>query len=302
MGGKTSRCGRAATVDPPPRLRRVPPVAGGDGYREVSRRQWDAVAPAWYAWRHTVERWLGRATELMLDAARVGHGVRVLDVAAGAGGQSIAAARRGARVVAIDFSAALLAVAARVAEEATVQLETLVRDGEQLGIATGSVDAVISRLGFQYFADPVQGVREAFRVLRPGGRFSAITFTTAGRNGFVAVPVGILRAAAGREPPAPGAPGPFALADGRFEAALAAAGFVEVTGQAIPAPLRLASAAECIRFEQEAFGALRELAAVLPPARGAEVWGEVEDALASFVEDGRFAAPCELQLVSAVRP
>ena len=63
-------------------------------YKITTRQQWEDAAGAWHRWGPTLEAWLGEATEQMLDAARVGPGSRVLDVAAGAGGQTILAARR----------------------------------------------------------------------------------------------------------------------------------------------------------------------------------------------------------------
>ena len=63
-------------------------------YKETTRAQWQDAAAAWHAWGPTLEDWLGEATALMLDAAGVTAGSAVLDVAAGAGGQTLAAARR----------------------------------------------------------------------------------------------------------------------------------------------------------------------------------------------------------------
>ena len=59
-------------------------------YKVTTRQQWEEAAGAWHRWGPTLEAWLGDATERMLDAASVGPGSRVLDVAAGAGGQTIA--------------------------------------------------------------------------------------------------------------------------------------------------------------------------------------------------------------------
>jgi 2-polyprenyl-3-methyl-5-hydroxy-6-metoxy-1,4-benzoquinol methylase len=72
-------------------------------YKETTRQQWQEAALAWHRWDPVFDRWLGPATELMLDLAGVGAGTRVLDVAAGSGGQSIAAAQRGAVVLATDI-------------------------------------------------------------------------------------------------------------------------------------------------------------------------------------------------------
>ena len=63
-------------------------------YKTTTRAQWEGAAEAWHRWGPAIERWLGTATQRMLDGANLDPGGRVLDVAAGAGGQSIAAARR----------------------------------------------------------------------------------------------------------------------------------------------------------------------------------------------------------------
>src|SRR3954462_2718881 len=76
-------------------------------YKDTTRAQWEDAAAAWHAWGPTLEDWLGEATGLMLDTAGITAGARVLDVAAGAGGQSIAAARRvgpSGHVLATDIS------------------------------------------------------------------------------------------------------------------------------------------------------------------------------------------------------
>jgi len=103
-------------------------------YKQSTREQWQETAEAWDRWGPRLERWLGPATQLMLDQAGVGPGARVLDLAAGAGGQSIAAAKRvGPRgsVLATDISPAILdyaAAAARRAGLANVEVREL--DGE----------------------------------------------------------------------------------------------------------------------------------------------------------------------------
>src|SRR5690242_3642789 len=63
-------------------------------YKTTTRTQWQDAAAAWHRWGPTIEDWLAAATDRMLDAAGVTTGSRVLDVAAGAGGQTLAAARR----------------------------------------------------------------------------------------------------------------------------------------------------------------------------------------------------------------
>src|SRR4051794_39942085 len=80
-------------------------------YKESTREQWQAAAEAWNRWGPQLERWLGPATEVMLDLAGVGRDARVLDIAAGSGGQTLAAARRvgpAGRVLATDVAPAIL--------------------------------------------------------------------------------------------------------------------------------------------------------------------------------------------------
>src|SRR5690349_23124314 len=89
-------------------------------YKTTTRTQWQDAAAAWHRWGPTIEDWLAAATDRMLDAAGVTTGSRVLDVAAGAGGQTLAAARRAGptgHVLATDIAPAILAYAAKAASD-----------------------------------------------------------------------------------------------------------------------------------------------------------------------------------------
>jgi SAM-dependent methyltransferase len=277
-------------------------------YKETTRRQWDEAAEAWDRWGPLLERWLGESTELMLDRAGVRPGARVLDVAAGAGGQTIAAARRvgpDGRVLATDISAGILEYAAREAALAGLaNVATSVADGEALDVEAGFYDAVISRLGLIYFPDRGRALAGMVRALRPGGRLSAIVYSTPERNGFFSGPVAIVRRSAQLGPPAPGQPGPFSLGgDGVLAGALRDAGLVDVEVHAVPAPLRMASAAECARFERESFGALHQMLAGLDDRERAHAWDEVAAELARFERaDGSFEGPCELLVGAGTKP
>ncbi len=277
-------------------------------FKSTTRAQWQEAARAWHDWGPAIEDWLGDATGRMLDDANLTSGARVLDVAAGAGGQTLTAARRvgpSGHVLATDISPAILEFAAGEAErEGLTNVETLEADGEDLSaLPDGSFDAAISRVGLIYFPDQHRALTEICRTLRPGGRLSAVVYSTPDRNGFFAVPVGIIRRIAGLPAPAPGLPGPFSLgAPGVAEAAYAAAGLVDVSVTAVPSPVRMSTAAECARFERESFGALHQMLSGLEPDRRAEAWREVEDALAQFETADGFVGPCEMLVVSGTRP
>ena len=259
-------------------------------YKESTREQWQQAAEAWHRWGPTFEAWLGGATELMLDRCGVADGTRVLDVAAGAGGQSLAAARRGAAVLATDISEAILAFAADEARRAGLaSVATHVADGESLGVEPASFDAAISRLGLMYFPDKAGSLDEVRRALRPGGRAGAIVFAEPEANGFFSIPIRIIRERAQLPPPAPGLPGPFSATG--VGALLEEAGFADVEVTRVEAPLRLASAADCARLERESFGALHVMLAGLDPAERDDVWREVEEALRQFEGPYRLRRP-----------
>jgi len=276
-------------------------------YKITTKQQWEDAAEAWHRWGPVLEAWLGRATEIMLDAAGVRAGSRVLDVAAGAGGQTLSAARRvgsDGRVVATDISPAILRYAAAAAADAGLTtVETVEADGENLdGLATGGFDAVVSRVGLIYFPDQQRALTGMRRALRPGGRIAAIVYSTPDRNEFFSVPVSIIRSRAQLPPPQPGQPGPFSLGGpGVLESALTRAGFTDVTVRAVPAPVRLASAAECVRFERESFGALHQMLAGVPADQRPAVWEEIEKALVRFETPSGFVGPCELLVASGAR-
>jgi len=242
----------------------------------------------------------------MLDMAEVREGQRILDVAAGAGEQTLVAARRvgpTGSVLATDISANILAFAQQSAREAgLVNVETRVLDGENLDLAEGSFDAVISRVGLIYFPDQHRALSGMKRVLKPGGRVAAITYSTPDRNKFFSVPVGIIRRRANLPPPLPGQPGPFSLGSpGVLEAAFAKAGFRDIEVRLVPSPLCLPSAAECVRFERESFGALHQMLAGVPEAERPSVWSEIEAELRAFEGAEGFVGPCEMVVAVGIK-
>jgi ubiquinone/menaquinone biosynthesis C-methylase UbiE len=269
-------------------------------YKETTHQQWQAAAEAWHRWGPTLAAWLGPATGTMLDMAGVGQGSRVLDVAAGAGEQTLVAARRvgpAGRVLATDISANILEFAAAAARaEGLAHVDTRVMDGEDLGaLEAASFDAVISRVGLIYFPDQQKALTGMRRALVPGGRIAAIVYSTAASNPFFSIPISIIRRRAQLPPPLPGQPGPFSLGGpGVLEEAYRKAGFNDVEVRTVSAPLRMASAAECVRFEQESFGALHQMLSGLSPAERQETWREIEGELARFEGATGFEGPCEL--------
>ena len=269
-------------------------------YKQSTLQQWESAAEAWHRWGSLLSEWLGTATESMLDMADIGQGSRVLDVAAGAGDQTISVARRvgpKGRVLATDLSPGILEFAAQRAREAALDnVDTLELDGENLAeLEPDSFDAVISRVGMIYFPDQQRALAGMRHALKEGGKVAAMVYSTAENNAFFSVPVSIIRRRANLPPPLAGQPGPFSLGgDKVLEQAFIKAGFKDVAVKAVDAPLRVVSAAECLKFERESFGALHQMLSGLTGDEKDQAWQEIEDRLREFEGEDGFKGPCEL--------
>jgi SAM-dependent methyltransferase len=276
-------------------------------YKATTRQQWQEYASGWNAWAPLLETWLGEATERMLDFAAVTAGSRVVDVAAGAGGQTLAAARRvgpTGSVLATDISPEILRFAAQAATAAGHDnVSTRELDGELLReLPAESFDAAISRVGLIYFPNRHEALTGIRHALRDGGRFATVTYSTAESNAFFSLPVSLIRERAHLPAPEPGQPGPFSLADPQtLSEELTRAGFGDVEVEIVDAPVEVASAAECVRFERESFGALHQMLGSLSRDEQEAVWKEIEEGLGQFETAAGFSGPCELVIAAATR-
>jgi len=242
----------------------------------------------------------------MLDGAAIKSGCKVVDIAAGDGGQSVAAAYRvgpSGEVLATDIAPEFVRLANVVASRMKLaQLRAEVMDAEALDLPDGQFDAAISRLGLMYLADLAKGLAEIKRVLRPGGRVSAVVFTTAEKTPFFSIPVQMIRNKRGLPSPLPGQPGPFSLGAPRlFAERLRTAGFRDVEEKIIDVPLRFASAKECLRWRREASGTMLQMLNGLDEAAKQAIWVEIEEILRRFETPSGFEFPCQLLVCSAVR-
>jgi SAM-dependent methyltransferase len=283
------------------------PVFDPIKYKQTTLQQWNSAAEAWHRWGPLLSRWLGPATDTMLDMAGVSAGHRVLDVAAGAGEQSLTAAKRVGKtghVMATDLSPNILEFAATTARlEGFDNVSTRAVDGEALTeLEAEPFDAVISRVGLIYFPDQQKALTGMHHHLKNGGKVAAMVYSTAERNKFFSVPVSIIRRRAKLPPPLPGQPGPFSLGDKEtLETAFRNAGFKDIQVATIDAPVRLASANECLQFEQESFGALHQMLSGLTAMEQDEAWDEIEQALQEFECNGQFEGPCEMLVAVGTR-
>jgi len=276
-------------------------------FKQTTREQWDGAAAGWNDHAPQIAAWLRSATDAMLEMAGVRTGARVLDVAAGAGDQTLDIARRvgaSGQVLATDLSPQILAHAATNAQRAGLpQVRTQVADGEQLGVEPGGFDAAVCRLGLMFFPDPLQGLREMQRALRPGGGVCTMVFGRPEHNPCV----GIVMATALRHAGLPArdpyhAGGLFSLGrPGTIDALFAAAGFGEIATTVVEAPFRLPSARHYLDFIRASASPVRQILASLDAAAAQAAWNDIEQRLQAFDTADGWVGPNELLLTAARR-
>jgi SAM-dependent methyltransferase len=208
-----------------------------DHVRSLVHREWTdpATVAAWQRRHPDLDVQSRAATELVVAAADVAPGMRVLDLACGTGEPAASLAERVAPdgvVVALDVSALMLAaVAGRARAGELSRVLVLQADAERLPFADQTFDALTCRFGIMYFWDPELALREARRALRPGGRAAFIVWAAPELSS-----VFVNRHVAARyrdvPPVADDAPGRFRFcAPGSLAAALYRAGFTGVAEQ-----------------------------------------------------------------------
>jgi len=252
-------------------------------------------------WRRgaAVRLWVfGPATEIMLDLAKVDDGSRVLDVGAGAGDSTLMAAERvgpSGRVLATDISASMLKIAAELARKTGLSnVDTRVVDAQRLDLESDSFDAAVSRACLMLIPDYQQALTQIRRVLKPGGRFAAIVFSTPDRCPYLSIPHAIVFRVGRLTSPAPDRFGEFRLgAPGVLENAYRTAGFREVTVHTVPIRRRFPSLVDAMQYARGPLP-LRELMVRLSEAEQEQAWAEIERALGQFVGPNGYDSTCEL--------
>jgi ubiquinone/menaquinone biosynthesis C-methylase UbiE len=122
---------------------------------------------------------------LIQHVPRLREGMSVLDIACGTGepGLTLAASCPGVRLLGVDKSDKMIDIArAKADAKGLSDARFEVMSSEQLAVADGDVDVVVSRMGVLQFADPMIEAREVARVLRPGGTFSIATWDALSKN------------------------------------------------------------------------------------------------------------------------
>ena len=147
-----------------------------------------------------VETFLTPLGPRLVEAARIGKGVSVLDVASGTGNAAIPAASKGAHVTASDLTPELLQAGAQRAQAKGVELDWITGDAEHLPFEDESFDIVMSSIGVMFAPRHQAAADELVRVCRPGGTIALLSWTPEGMLGALFRTMGPFA-----PPPPPGA-------------------------------------------------------------------------------------------------
>ena len=274
-------------------------------FKNDTRQAWDQSAEGWDRQTPVIHDWLLSATVQMLDAARITAGMRVLDVAAGAGDQTLEVARRvgpGGYVLATDISEATLNFARTHAQQAGLeQVETRVADAETLHLPPASFDAAVCRLGLMFCPDPVHALRQMHHALRPGGHAAVLVFSEPAHNPCLGIVMStaLRHAGLGRyDPFEPG--GLLSLGKpGFLETCFGQAGFADVMASRIYTPLQLPSAHDYLNFIRTAGSPIMRILGHLNPQDREEAWTDMQEQLDVFQLPHGWEGPNELLLCAA---
>lgn len=268
---------------------------------------WDAAAAGWDDNGALIRAWLGGSTAAMLDAADIRPGHRVLDVAAGAGDQTIDIAQRvgpEGSVLAVDLSPELVARADRnLARAGCVNTQTRVGNGEALGLVA-AFDAAVCRLGLMFYANPFSGLREMHAALKPGGKAAVLVFAGPECNPLIVDAMAIAARHAGGVLPDPRqSRSLLSLGDAaQLTRLFEQAGFCDVTCRTIAAPMSLPTTRHYVDFLRTAAGPVVSVARQLGPERQDELWADFHAAFARFQHRDGWLGPNELLLASGRVP
>ena len=254
--------------------------------RALKSRQQGAWSSGDYAVVGTTLQIVGEELCEMLDLRA---GQKVLDVAAGNGNVSLAAARRWCDVIASDYVPALLDRARERAEAERLAIEFREADAEELPFEDASFDVVVSTFGVMFTPDQEAAATELLRVCKPGGKIGLANWTP---DGFI----GQLFKTIGKHmPPPPGARSPALWGTHARIAELFEPHAASIEATQRDFAFRYRSPAHWIEVFKSFYGPLLKTFAALAPAAQAALQRDLMELIARFnrATDGTMVVPSE---------
>jgi ubiquinone/menaquinone biosynthesis C-methylase UbiE len=235
----------------------------------------------------------------LLDAAGVAPGRRVLDVCTGAGYAAGLAVDRGAAATGVDFSLTQIEMA-RARYPKTIFREG---DGAALPFPDATLDGVVNSLGMPYFEDPDAALREAFRVLKRGGRFAFTVYDHPQHAVGLGAVYSAVQAHGSVDIGLPAGPNFFLFSNPtEAETRLQAAGFHAVSVTTVPQTWSLASPDElCEAVLSGTVRAAATLQGQRPEAFEA-IRAAIRETISTYKRGESYEVPMPVVLVSATKP
>ena len=198
--------------------------------------------------------------ESLAEAADIRAGQRVIDIAAGNGNATLAAAHRFAKVTSTDYVPELLEKGRARAAAEGIQVEFQVADAEALPFADASFDAALSTFGIMFTPNHVRSSSEMMRVLRPGGRIGMANWTPEGFIGQLFKTIGQ------HVPPPAGLKSPALWGTESYLNELFGAQAASIQAQRKVFNFRYASAAHWVQVFRDFYGPVHKAFAALDDA------------------------------------
>ena len=249
-----------------------PPNAAVD-FNAIKQRQQATWASGDFAIIGTTLQIVG---ESLAEAVDVRAGERVLDVAAGNGNATLAAARRFARVTSTDYVPPLLEKGAARAMAEGLEVEFQVADAEALPFADASFDAALSTFGAMFTPEPDRAARELKRVVRSGGRIGMANWTP---EGFIGE---LFRVIGGYVPPPAGMQSPALWGSEPRIVELFGPQAVDIRSARRIFNFRYRSAAHWIEVFRNFYGPMHKAYAALDEVRQASLTRDIAGLLERF--------------------
>lgn len=244
-----------------------------------------------------------QAVDSLLEAAAVRNGVRLLDVACGPGYVATAAARLGCSVVGIDFSSEMIALAKEMAQRETGDIEFREGDAENLAFPNGSFDSVVMNFGMLHLAQPDKAIAEAFRVLRPGGRYAFTVWDAPPKTAGFEIVLNAVRLHGNMNVPLPEGPPFFRFSDS-FESAraLREVGFENIHTAVVLQTWKLNTGADLFHTMRRAAVRTAALLNLQSPDALAKIEREISEGAERYRTERGIELPMPAILTSAIRP
>ena len=263
--------------------------------RAFEHAGWQRAAAAYQS---TFARATAPFIQALLDAAAIGPGVRVLDVACGPGDVAAAAMAREATAQGLDFSAAMVGIARTAHPKLTVREG----DAENLPYPHAAFDAVVSSFGLHHVPRPAVALREAHRVLAPGGRVAFTVWAEPSANiawqlVFDAIARHGDRSAATTPPPG----GSFNRIEDGLNA-LQGAGFAASTAEIVRAEWPLADATALIAALSAGTVRMAALISAQQASARAAIVADIARAAEHYRKGDRLMIPTAAVLASGRKP